>query len=314
VARARRCGAVGVRLRAAGAGRVFRGRCVQLHAAAAARVSARGSLRGGLPGDRQYGFGCVWGERGWERRRREQRCCVAWEGGFGFCQRAAVGYRDVGAELMVLGLVGGRGPGLAPAGDSLSFASPKESKQRKGDPTGCVPSLRYGQPAVLTFRGVSSKLASLKQGRALIRETLRSSAHPEGVGDQQAFAALGLRTANIHQPRAESNEVPTAAGAKRLQRPGGRAKRWPDRFPSPSGCAEERSVSRIRARSCLSEASSARPRETRAPQVARSEAQGRRQWGRLSLLTFFGEAKKVSRLPGRVPASENKPPKKQAAC
>jgi hypothetical protein len=38
--------------------------------------------------------------------------------------------------------------------------------------------------------------------------------------------------------------------------------------PIPSGCAEERSVSRIRARSCLSEASSARPRETRAPQVA----------------------------------------------
>jgi hypothetical protein len=37
---------------------------------------------------------------------------------------------------------------------------------------------------------------------------------------------------------------------------------------TPSGCAEERSVSRIRARSCLSEASSARPRETRAPQVA----------------------------------------------
>jgi len=35
-----------------------------------------------------------------------------------------------------------------------------------------------------------------------------------------------------------------------------------------AGCAEERSVSRIRARSCLSEASSARPRETRAPQVA----------------------------------------------
>jgi len=31
------------------------------------------------------------------------------------------------------------GPGLAPAGDSLSFASPKESKQRKGDSTVCDP-------------------------------------------------------------------------------------------------------------------------------------------------------------------------------
>ncbi len=82
----------------------------------------------------------------------------------------------------------------------------------------------------------------------------------------------------------------------------GRASRWPE--PLPSGCAEERSVSRIRARSCLSEASSARPRETRAPQVARSEAEGRRQWGRL----FFGyfllaRQKKVTRPPGRDPAN-----------
>ncbi|TAJ67373.1 MAG: hypothetical protein EPO53_03125, partial [Variovorax sp.] len=40
----------------------------------------------------------------------------------------------------------------------------------------------------------------------------------------------------------------------------------------------------------------------RAPQVARSEAEGHRQRGRLSLLTFFGETKKVSRPPGRDPA------------
>ena len=83
---------------------------------------------------------------------------------------------------------------------------------------------------------------------------------------------------------------------------GGRAQRWPE--PLPSGCAEERSVSRIRARSCLSEVSSARPRETRAPQVARSEAEGRRQWGRL----FFGyfllaRQKKVTAPPGAHPGS-----------
>jgi hypothetical protein len=48
-----------------------------------------------------------------------------------------------------------RGREFRPAADSLSFASPKESKQRKGDPTVCDPSLRYGQPAVLAFRGVS---------------------------------------------------------------------------------------------------------------------------------------------------------------
>jgi hypothetical protein len=46
-----------------------------------------------------------------------------------------------------------RGRDIRPAADLLSFASPKESKQRKGDPTVCVPALRYGQPAVLDSGG-----------------------------------------------------------------------------------------------------------------------------------------------------------------
>jgi len=77
--------------------------------------------------------------------------------------------------------VAGRG---LPGGNSLFFASPKKSKQKKGDPTCCVPSLRYGQPAVLGPAGVSCKLASLRQARALIRLALCSSAHPEGGGDR----------------------------------------------------------------------------------------------------------------------------------
>ena len=70
---------------------------------------------------------------------------------------------------------------VAAAGDSLffCFAKSKVSK-RKGDPTVCVPSLRYGQPAVLGPAGVELKLASLKQSLALIRLDLRSSAHTEG--------------------------------------------------------------------------------------------------------------------------------------
>ena len=42
-------------------------------------------------------------------------------------------------------------PGVAPAGDSLFFASPKKSKQKKGDPQSGSPS---GQPAVLEASGV----------------------------------------------------------------------------------------------------------------------------------------------------------------
>ncbi len=61
-------------------------------------------------------------------------------------------------------------------------------------------------------------------------------------------------------------------------------------------------------RACLSEASLRGPREKRAPQVARSEAKGRAQWGRL----FFGyfllaKQKKVTRPPGRCPGSCLKP-------
>ena len=61
-------------------------------------------------------------------------------------------------------------------------------------------------------------------------------------------------------------------------------------------------------RACLSEASLRGPREKRAPQASRSEAQGCGQWGRL----FFGyfllaKQKKVTRLPGRHPGSGLKP-------
>jgi hypothetical protein len=50
-------------------------------------------------------------------------------------------------------------PGLAPAGEVLSLASPRESKQREGDPMVWVLPLRCRQPAVLGKSGVSLELA-----------------------------------------------------------------------------------------------------------------------------------------------------------
>ena len=47
-----------------------------------------------------------------------------------------------------------------------------------------VPPLRCGQPAVLDETGVSLELASLRQSLALIRFRLRSSAQPDGWGNQ----------------------------------------------------------------------------------------------------------------------------------
>ncbi|MBO9516166.1 MAG: hypothetical protein J7549_18780, partial [Variovorax sp.] len=60
-------------------------------------------------------------------------------------------------------------------------------------------------------------------------------------------------------------------------------------------------------RACLSEASLRGPREKRAPQVARSEAEGRPQQGRLFFAYFLlAKQKKVGRPPGRDPADSLK--------
>jgi hypothetical protein len=194
----------------------------------------------------------------------------------------------------------GVGRDFAPAGESLSFASPKESNQRKGDPTVCVPPLRYGQPAVLGESGGpqnSLRCAPLRQLRPLSRFPLRSSAQPEGSDP-------GHRCARPQIPNGPSLRSASAIGRNGRARPPHTRTRHGALTLIPSGCAEERSVSRTRARSCLSEASSARPRETRAPQVARSEAEGRRQWGRLFFAYFLlAKQKKVGRPPGRDPAN-----------
>ncbi len=107
---------------------------------------------------------------------------------------------------------------FAPAGESLSFASPKESNQRKGDPAVCVPPLRYGQPAVLGESGGpqnSLRCASLRQLRPLSRFPLRSSAQPEGSGSGHRCArpripnGPSLRSARVAEdPRPACHPTP----------------------------------------------------------------------------------------------------------
>ncbi|MEO7954606.1 MAG: hypothetical protein ABIR35_11025, partial [Polaromonas sp.] len=83
---------------------------------------------------------------------------------------------------------------------SLFFASPKKSKQKKGDPGVCVPALRYGQPAVLASGGVranSLHCVALRQCAALIRLKLRSSAHTQGLGADSRTAEY--RNTQVHE-------------------------------------------------------------------------------------------------------------------
>jgi hypothetical protein len=188
-------------------------------------------------------------------------------------------------------------PGLAPAGDLLSFASPKERKQRKGDPAVCDPTLRFGQPAVLTFRGVSPKLASLKQGRALIRETLRSSAHTEGLWGptRHRCARQGNTTANARQTRKACLPLgPSEAMARSVPKPLW-LRRGAQRFADQGSQLFERSEF------CET------PRNASTAGCPVAKRRGRRQWGRLFFAyVLLAKQKKVSRLPGRDPASERK--------
>jgi hypothetical protein len=78
---------------------------------------------------------------------------------------------------------------------------------------------------------------------------------------------------------------------------------------SRPGWAEQRRRRRDQGRSCLSAASSADPRRSRAAQVARSVAQGPRLRVAFLLLTFLWRSKEqVSRPPGRDPACSHRHP------
>ena len=114
------------------------------------------------------------------------------------------------------------GPGLAPAGDLLSFASPKESSQRKGDPAVCVPSLRYGQPAVLDVEGGpqnSLRSNSCGPDPLYICAPRRSQ---KGLKTKQAIAALGVAVSRAAPPRSGS----VAPRAERSNGPSGSPPLW----------------------------------------------------------------------------------------
>ena len=176
---------------------------------------------------------------------------------------------------------GRREPGLGPAADSLFFASPKKSKQKKGDPAVCDPcgaNLRRGVCGVR--RGTRYALARCARTTTAsqITKHARSDAHatPQTPRRRRSQKGVNLRTAKqpnsqtAKQPNSRTAEQPNSHTGHRCARPTppgrkrralrrlGRAQQWPVWMSAcgfPSGCAEERSGQRIRARDCLSEAS-----------------------------------------------------------
>jgi len=140
---------------------------------------------------------------------------------------------------------------------------------------------------VLGPAGAGLELASLRQSPVLIRLALRSSAHTEGWWgrDRGPIQNSGSQSAS-------------GEGALRASSPPRICIPSPTRRAGPRSAAENGS-----GRAILSEASRARPRFRRAPQVARSEAEGPRPSGRLSFGYFsLATQRKVPRPPGRDPA------------
>jgi len=154
-----------------------------------------------------------------------------------------------------------------PGGNSLSFVSPKESKQRKGDPAVCDPcaALRGNlRCSVQPGPGSNSLRSGNRPSSSVWPCAPRRCQKGGGFGSGFGFG-IGLRRGRALRVLASPNS---------------------NLFPHPLGWAEERKQKRIRARDCLSRRRvRARPRFCRAPQVARSEAKGPGLSGRL----FFGD-------------------------
>src|SRR3989442_611829 len=123
-------------------------------------------------------------------------------------------------------------PGLAPAGDSLSLASPRESKQREGDPQSGSLRCATGNLRCSTPAGVR---------RTRYAQTTAALIPPPSALLGPARTGLGKRNRNRGAARAKRVLRNLAVGIS---------------SPTPSVCAEERRARRIRARDCLSEASS----------------------------------------------------------
>ena len=172
-------------------------------------------------------------------------------------------------SLLVRGGICGL-PGLGPAADLLSFASPKESRQRKGEPKSGP--LR-GALRCSVRSGCAQTRLRLKHARPFLRAPLRCSARPNG-------------TSGSGRPA-----VSTRLVGEQL----------------PSGCADARSGRRKQGRACLSEASLHGPRLLRAPQGARSAAEGHRQQGSPFFAYFLWRSKESKAPAGAKPGLQRTP-------
>ena len=130
-------------------------------------------------------------------------------------------------------------PGLAPAADSLFFASPKKSKQKKGDPAVCDPcgaNLRRGVCGVR--RGTRYALARCARTTTAsqITKHAREGAHATPQTPRRRRSQKGVGSPTAQQPNS-----PTATRAVAALGPDGR-RRFAPRSARPSAAMARRDV------------------------------------------------------------------------
>jgi len=200
-------------------------------------------------------------------------------------------------SMVALRVIEGRGRDSPRRATHFSLLRQRKVSKRKATPPSATLPLRSRAPCGAHVSRGLAELASLKQLRALIRETLRSSAHPEGLEDRSGlcFARPTTRCRRV-APTALGLVVLVFRRAERSDGPFG------SRSQIPSGCAEERSGSRIRARDCLSEASSSETPRTASTAGCPQRSGGTQTAGSPFLcLLSFGEARESESPAGARP-------------
>jgi hypothetical protein len=236
-----------------------------------------------------------------------------------------------GPLFVLHALVEGGGRDVRPAAHLLSFASPKESRQRKGDPAARVP-LAGGEGAACDARSWGVPQNSLRssnsaQTAAASMTTMRVSfgtrspqalcfsARSEGGGNgpHTGHCFARPRGASLHfgvgsAQRVTDTRRSCASSSRVVPAP---HPFWLRREAQGLGWAcvpkdthaSSSSLPQLSERSSKNAASSAAPPQIRASQVARSEAKGRRLGVAFSLVTFSWRRKrKLLRRRADIPA------------
>ena len=150
--------------------------------------------------------------------------------GFCTCYTCAGSY-CFRSYLASLGLAG-RG---CPAATYLFFASPKKSRQKKGDPAAWVPALRYGQPVLAEESGGRARTRlRLRQSLALIPLSSASTGPARTGGEQerkreregQTSIRFKLPRPDLCPPSAAPGCAAHPRGPARAPRCGRRCRRW----------------------------------------------------------------------------------------